>query len=281
LEEQKPTPQRRKRRVNRSAQGDLGEFSAMEWLASRGALVWIPLGHSPHVDLVAEFEGHLTRVQVKTCTYSVVTPNGHDRWSVSIVTRGGNRSWTGEAKQFDPARVDYLFVLVGDGRRWFIPAHLLEASQGIALGGSKYSEFEVERGRAIEALVYGEAEPNRIPGWPGECQSGQMEQTVNLPAMPTEVRILPPPLSTDPARDAGDQAGHERELGRSGHALLRPKRQATIPKLPCQEAGLEVGDRMRVRADGPGRVVLERIEAPGSLLGGEASGHPLVEESEG
>jgi bifunctional DNA-binding transcriptional regulator/antitoxin component of YhaV-PrlF toxin-antitoxin module len=40
---------------------------------------------------------------------------------------------------------------------------------------------------------------------------------------------------------------------------LRPKRQVTIPKLPSQEAGLAAGDRLRVRADGPGRVLLERI----------------------
>jgi hypothetical protein len=37
-------------------QGDLGELSAMEWLVSQGARVYIPLFHSPDVDLVAEFE---------------------------------------------------------------------------------------------------------------------------------------------------------------------------------------------------------------------------------
>jgi bifunctional DNA-binding transcriptional regulator/antitoxin component of YhaV-PrlF toxin-antitoxin module len=42
--------------------------------------------------------------------------------------------------------------------------------------------------------------------------------------------------------------------------LLRPKRQATIPLRPCEEAGLIPGDRLRVQADGPGRIVLERIE---------------------
>jgi bifunctional DNA-binding transcriptional regulator/antitoxin component of YhaV-PrlF toxin-antitoxin module len=45
--------------------------------------------------------------------------------------------------------------------------------------------------------------------------------------------------------------------------LLRPKRQMTIPKRPCEEAGLLAGDRLRVQADGAGRVLLERIpEAP-------------------
>jgi bifunctional DNA-binding transcriptional regulator/antitoxin component of YhaV-PrlF toxin-antitoxin module len=42
--------------------------------------------------------------------------------------------------------------------------------------------------------------------------------------------------------------------------LLRPKRQMTIPKGPCEEAGFVAGDRLRVQADGEGRVVLERIE---------------------
>jgi len=44
--------------------------------------------------------------------------------------------------------------------------------------------------------------------------------------------------------------------------ILRPKRQVTIPRLPCEEAGLVAGDRMRVRADGDGRVVFERILEP-------------------
>jgi hypothetical protein len=35
---------------------------------------------------------------------------------------GRNQSWTGVVKRLDPARFDYLFVLVGDGRRWFIPS---------------------------------------------------------------------------------------------------------------------------------------------------------------
>jgi len=37
-------------------QGDLGEAAAIEWLTRAGATVFVPLGHSPHVDLIAEFE---------------------------------------------------------------------------------------------------------------------------------------------------------------------------------------------------------------------------------
>ena len=216
----------------------------MEWLASKGALVWIPLGHSPDVDLVAELDGQLLRIQVKTSTYSAATPGGQDRWRVSIATNGGNQSWSGSAKFFDPRSVDYLFVLVGDGRRWLIPANAVEASRGVALGGVKYSEFEVEPGTAIDPLIYADSNANRLdPTLAGECLSGQKEQTVNLPAMPTQVRILPPP--SPPA---------------SAQILFRPKRQATIPKRPCEEAEIQAGDRLRVSAEGRGRIVLERIE---------------------
>jgi hypothetical protein len=53
---------------------------------------------------------------------------------LSICTNGGNQSWTGLTKKFDAAKVDYLFVLVGDGRRWFIPACYVEAAREVTLG---------------------------------------------------------------------------------------------------------------------------------------------------
>ena len=137
-------------------------------------------------------------------------------------------------------------MLVGDGRRWFIPAHLVEAARSLALGGTKYSEFEIERGTPFEELIYGSAAANTIAGatpLPGECQSGQMDLTVNQAAMPTQVRILPPPSSPS-----------------SRQVLLRPKRQATFPKAPCEEAGISPGDRLRVSTDGPGRLVFEKID---------------------
>lgn len=244
------SPHRRERAVNRRVQGDIGELSAMEWLASRGATVWVPFNHSPHVDLMAEWDDKLIRVQVKNSTLHGAVKSGAERWKISIATNGGNRSWSGLTKKFDPARVDYLFVLVGDGRRWFIPAPFVEAARSVALGGTKYSEFEVERGTPFEELIY-PSEPNTIvPFTPGECQSGQMVSTVNRAAMPTQVRILPPPSPPTASRQV----------------LLRPKRQATFPKAPCEEAGIDPGDRLRVRAEGPGRLVFEKIDADSAAV---------------
>jgi len=130
--------------VNWRLQGDLGEASAIQWLTSKGFAVAIPFGHSPDWDLVIESRGRFSRVQVKT---SICTTNG--RWHVRVATSGGNQSWTGVVKRFTAGRCDYLFVHVGDGRRWFIPSRAVEASTSINLGGTKYSEYEVELGAPL------------------------------------------------------------------------------------------------------------------------------------
>jgi hypothetical protein len=121
-------------------QGDIGERSALCWLIDQGATVYLPFGHSPDVDLVAGFGERLVRVQVKT---SNCMQKG--RYAVTLATRGGNQSWSGLVKRFSAERCDYLFVLVGDGRRWFIPSAVVEGGSGLMLGGPKYAPYEVER----------------------------------------------------------------------------------------------------------------------------------------
>jgi hypothetical protein len=124
-------------------QGDLGEQSALVWLLGIGATVGIPFGHSPDYDLIADMpDGRLLRVQVKTTTQ---WRNGH-RWALTVCTRGGNRSWNGVVKRFNASRCDWLFALVADGRRWFIPATVVEGGNEILLGGPKYAEFEIAPG---------------------------------------------------------------------------------------------------------------------------------------
>jgi hypothetical protein len=134
-------------RLKPREQGDIGERSAVEWLWSQGAAVFVPFGHSPDYDLVGDLGDGALRIQVKTCTRR--TPAGN--WGVMLCTRGlsGNQSWSGVAKYFAADRCDALFVLVGDGRRWFIPSDAVEGRAGICLGGTKYAEYEVEGGRPI------------------------------------------------------------------------------------------------------------------------------------
>jgi hypothetical protein len=139
-------------------QGDIGELSALSWLTDQGAKVSIPFGHSPDYDLVADLDGRLLRIQVKTATFF-----RHGRWEVNLATYGGNQSWTGLVKRFDASRYDSLFVLVGDGRRWFIPSDALGGGRRIVLGGPKYAEFEVERGRPIPCQSLDESTSTIVP----------------------------------------------------------------------------------------------------------------------
>ena len=45
---------------------------------------------------------------------------------------------------------------------------------------------------------------------------------------------------------------------RRGTTTITRKHQVTIPVLAMEQAGLQAGERVVVRADGPGRVTLER-----------------------
>jgi Holliday junction resolvase-like predicted endonuclease len=128
-------------------QGDIGEASAIAWLAQRGAFIFPPLFRSPDYDLVAEIEGRLVRIEVKTSNSRTRVGN----WSVAVCTRGGNQSWNKITKRFDPERCDFLFVHVGDGRRWLIPATRVEGTTAIVVGGRKYAEFEIESGPPLPA----------------------------------------------------------------------------------------------------------------------------------
>src|SRR5687767_230931 len=87
-------------------QGDMGERAAVAWLWRAGAYVFIPFGHSPDYDLVADFGTGALRVEVKTSTRLV--PNSRHRYQVQLCTRGGNQSWSRLAKHFDGTRCDFV-----------------------------------------------------------------------------------------------------------------------------------------------------------------------------
>jgi hypothetical protein len=126
-------------------QGERGERNAAVWFLEQGMSVFVPVLHTPRdFDLIADLDGQVSRIQVKTSTQYL-----DDRWRVAICTRGGNRSWSGVVKYPDPTRYDFLFALVADGRRWLIPSAQIGARMSISLGGSKYSRYEIERGAPL------------------------------------------------------------------------------------------------------------------------------------
>lgn len=119
----------------------------MEWFGRQGATVFVPVTHSPDVDLIVLRAGRVERVQVKTSTQIL-----GGRCTVSVCTRGGNQSWSRITSRFDPSRSDLLFVLMADGRRWCIPSARVEGATAIVVSCAKYAEFEIEPGRPFAAL---------------------------------------------------------------------------------------------------------------------------------
>jgi PD-(D/E)XK endonuclease len=233
-------------RLKPREQGDIGELSAMEWLASKGAQIHVPVGHSPDVDVVAGFDERLFRIEVKTSNHR----NEIGRWQVHISTHGGNQSWTGVVKYFDPKRCDFLFVHVGDGRRWFIPSGELSCRAGLTLGGTKYSEFEIEPGRPFGQERQGSS---KLADKEGGRRSGRAGPDCKFGALVAEwVRIPPPPF---PSSSADAASPHP-----VGRTQLSANHQLTIPLGPFEAADLEVGDRLRVEVLDKGRVLITRIQ---------------------
>jgi hypothetical protein len=171
------------RLINRTRQGDLGEGSAVDWFLRQGAVVALPLGYSPDYDVIVDLDGRLARVQVKTSVVQRPTSAGDVRYRVFIATMGGNRSWNGLVKRFDSSRFDLLFALCGNGRRWLIPSNRIDAQRVIALGGSKYSEFEIQATEPIDPLVNSSVEHPLTIGTHLECPARGSTEAVKRDAL--------------------------------------------------------------------------------------------------
>ncbi len=236
-------------RLHPRRQGDIGEAEAIAWLARAGANVWVPLFHSPDVDVVAEFDSNLFGVQVKTC-FQQESPG---RFRARLATSGGNQSWNRVVKRFDRTRCDFLFVLVGDGRRWLIPSTAVDGAGSISLGGQKYSEYLIPDSGDVPVAA---ARCLQCCSLRGSAGVGEPGSAVNRVPSAERVRIPPPP---SPDRQALIEAPvRSRAIGRT---RISSAHQATIPIGPFRAAGLSVGDQFEVTAEAPGRVVLTRVHA--------------------
>lgn len=125
---------------NTKKQGDIGLGSAIAHFTKMGFTVCLPLTDSQDYDLVVEVDGKLNKVQIKTS--SLKTAYG-EIYTVGLRVLGGNQSWNGVAKHFDNTKVDYLFILLEDGRKYLIPSSKIDSKSSINVGGEKYKEFEV------------------------------------------------------------------------------------------------------------------------------------------
>jgi hypothetical protein len=227
-------------------QGDLGEAAAIEWLTRLGACVAVPLFHSPDYDVIADLGRGLLRVQVKT---SIRQHGSTDHFALQLATSGGNQSWNGVVKKFDPSRFDFLFALVQDGRRWFIPSSEIEGTHSIVVGGDKYSEFQV--GQA-EPLDHPDSPRSKLLDRRGGAGVGEPGETVNL------VPSLLSGFDSHPPHSSPPQGGVS--FSGVGRTRMSANHQVTVPLAVAAASSIEPGDRFRVESDGTGRFVMTRIE---------------------
>jgi hypothetical protein len=178
------------------------------------------------------------------------------RWQRAVATRG----WSG-TKKIDVRSGALRLPLRAYGRRpqVVISSTTIEARTSIALGGPKYAEFEIEPTRSIDRLVYGEdrtIESKSKSGGvskrstDGACKASGSAFAGSNPASPIPAEARFPACEVRP------------EAGAGGQAIVNQKRRVTLPRQACIEAGLQDGDRLRVRSECDGRVVLERVEPP-------------------
>lgn len=124
--------------VNSKKQGDVGVGIAIGYFASKGFTVCLPLTDSQDYDLVID-NGTLEKVQVKTSRKKTKYGN----YEVDLRTSGGNKSGTGKTKKLNPEKIDSLFIVTGDGRKYFIPVSVFDGEVGCIRVGIKYTEYEV------------------------------------------------------------------------------------------------------------------------------------------
>ena len=118
-------------------QGNLGEAIAICELSKLGYSISIPLHTNLPYDLVADKDGVLYRVQVKSTS---VQKDG--KWNVFIATSGGNTKLH-TRKGFDSSRCDYIFVVAGGTQFWFIPTSIITAKDYLTVGTDKYREYQI------------------------------------------------------------------------------------------------------------------------------------------
>ncbi len=123
---------------NSKKQGDVGLGMAIGWFCANGYTVSLPLTDSQEYDLIVD-DGDLQRIQVKTSRHKA--PSGS--WKVDLRTNGGNMTGAGKTTWIDKSKVDYLFIVTGDGSMYYLPVTLLDEKSNSLTIGNKYKEYQV------------------------------------------------------------------------------------------------------------------------------------------
>lgn len=141
---------------NPVARGTEAELLAAARIIELGGVVLFPMGHAQAYDMVADFSGRLSRVQVRRAWHH----SGRDRWDVGVKTittiwKDGKR---GQLKQ--PLGIPgYDVLAVMAGVSWYlVPAHELAGRSALSFHPAGCRE-RLNRGkaRAFDEVQYLEA----------------------------------------------------------------------------------------------------------------------------
>lgn len=123
--------------VYQSLQGNLGLGKAIQYFTSQGVPVCLPLNDTQKYDLVADIDGRLQKVQIKTSRG--LTKYG--TYEVQLRNTGGEAGASRKVP-FDKTSCDLLFVYTSDENIYLIPADKIDAINSITVG-KKYVEYQV------------------------------------------------------------------------------------------------------------------------------------------
>lgn len=121
------------RATNSNRRGNIGMGYAIAKLTELGYNISIPITDSQDYDLVADLDGELLRVQVKTTSYK---DKKSKYYTVALRTKMYNK-----LKSFTDSDCDLLFVLTENGKMYLIPKEEIKVRNGLTLTAKfdKYS----------------------------------------------------------------------------------------------------------------------------------------------
>ena len=118
-------------------QGNLGLGKAIEYFTSQNIPVAIPLNDTQKYDIVADFDGKLQKISIKTSRYQ---PR-ENVFEVMLKNTGGS-SGNNKIRLFDNNNCDYIFIYTANEDLYLIPSKEIAATNSICVG-NKYIEYKV------------------------------------------------------------------------------------------------------------------------------------------
>jgi hypothetical protein len=125
-------------KVENKDQGNLGEAYAIYKLTELGYKLSKPLIENIGYDLIADLNGVLYRIQVKSSSYS----RFEGLYDVALATRGGNRSGVGKSKNISSLNCDYVFIYTAP-KSYLIPIQPIDGQGSVRVGGKGTKDYEI------------------------------------------------------------------------------------------------------------------------------------------